>query len=529
MTMNDLKKYKLLLESIENGEMLFELTDKVKNQMVEKFKDEEPTLNDAQIEYYLNKWDQYVNSFEPKFRDITKLSFKQVERLIDDAVTKSELKGKGEIKTFDQSDDIIYDKNNLTILRGDIREKCIKYGDGYSWCISRKDASNMFYSYRMRQNEPVFYFVFDKDRPTSDVWHAVVIYVDNRNIFHVATANNPGDVQMSWEQIEQKHPKLRGLRSLFKSQPLTDEEKSDYKKFKNSVGNNTYKEFTLKEKYKYIRFGHKLTDTQQNDTPKELIGVYAKLMPIYITAETWDRLNSSDKRKVEEGRLEAVKRNWELIQHIPNPSKDVQMTAVQNDGYAIEYIKNPDKDVQMAAVQQDGRLIRYIDNPDKDVQMAAVQQDVRAIEYIDNPDKDLQMTAVQRNGYAIRHIDNPDKDIQMAAVQQIGISIKYIKNPDKDVQMAAVQSRGYVIGYINNPDKDLQMAAVQQDGFLIQSIKNPDKDVQMAAVQQDGTAIIYFENPDKDVQMAAVQNDGDALRYIKNPHPDVVEYVRNNQ
>jgi hypothetical protein len=485
MTMNDLKKYKLLLESIENGEMLFELTDKVKNQMVEKFKDEEPTLNDAQIEYYLNKWDQYVKSFEPKFRDITKLSFKQVERLIDDAVTKSELKGKGEIKTFDQSDDIIYDKNNLTILRGDIREKCIKYGDGYSWCISRKDASNMFYSYRMRQNEPVFYFVFDKDRPTSDVWHAVVIYVDNRNIFHVATANNPGDVQMSWEQIEQKHPKLRGLRSLFKSQPLTDEEKSDYKKFKNSVGNNTYKEFTLKEKYKYIRFGHKLTDTQQNDTPKELIGVYAKLMPIYITAETWDRLNSSDKRKVEEGRLEAVK--------------------------------------------QDGRLIRHIDNPDKDVQMAAVQHYGRAIRHIDSPDKDVQMFAVQQDVNLIQFIKNPDIDVQMAAVQQSDYAIQFIKNPDKDVQIAAVKQKDWAIQFIKNPDKDVQMAAVQQDVRAIDYINNPHPDVQMAAVQQDGTAIIYFENPDKDVQMAAVQNDGDALRYIKNPHPDVVEYVRNNQ
>jgi hypothetical protein len=196
--------------------MLFELNDKVKENLRFKFKRENENLTDAQIDYYLDRWDRYVNNFESQYRDITRLTFSQVEALIDDAETRTQLKGKSKNQPkFDQNDDLIYNKNNLVILKGDLREKCIQYGSGYSWCISRSDASNMFYSYRMRMNEPMFYFVFDKDLPDTNIWHAVVIYVDNSNIFHVATSNNPGDVQMTWDEIVSKKPKLSGLESLF--------------------------------------------------------------------------------------------------------------------------------------------------------------------------------------------------------------------------------------------------------------------------------------------------------------------------
>ena len=61
------------------------------------------------------------------------------------------------------TNDIVYDSNNLLILNGDTKEKCICYGRGYTWCISRQDASNMFNTYRYRYDEINFYFIFDKD------------------------------------------------------------------------------------------------------------------------------------------------------------------------------------------------------------------------------------------------------------------------------------------------------------------------------------------------------------------------------
>lgn len=245
----------LIVESLK----LNELTDRTKQRMRDKFKQENSNLTDAQINYYLDRWDRYANAFEPQYKDITRLSFAQVERLIDDAETASNLKGQGERKTFDPNDDMIYNRNNLKIIKGDLREKCIQYGQGYTWCISRADASNMFFTYRMRLDEPMFYFVFDLDKPRDDEWHAVVIYIDNQGTYRVATATNPGDKQMTWDEIVRYQPKLQGLQKLFVHQPLTSQERSDYEKYGRLASLEQYNQFSLKEKYKYIQFGHDLT------------------------------------------------------------------------------------------------------------------------------------------------------------------------------------------------------------------------------------------------------------------------------
>lgn len=476
---------------------LFELNDKVKDNLRFKFKRENQELTDAQIDYYLDRWDRFSNTFDSQYRDITRLTFAQVEQLIDDAETKTQLKGTAKpARVFDQNDDLIYNKNNLVILKGDIREKCIQYGDGYSWCISRKDASNMFYSYRMRMNEPMFYFVFDKDLPSENIWHAVVIYVDNQNIFHVATSNNPGDVEMTWGEIVSKKPKLSGLESLFVHQPLTAEEKADYKKYGRPVDLATYKNFSLKGKYKYIQFGHRLSDEQQDATPNELIGVYAKQMPINISENTWNRLNPSDKRKVEEGQLTVIEENPEAIERIKNPSERVQkiayakMLGIDNfDNMTLEQL-------QLQLIQRYRYAIDYIKNPSERVHKAAYAR-LYGIDDIDNMTlEQVQLAAIQKNGNVISYIDNPNERIQLAAVQQ---------NPDL---IAYIVDKGIT------PSETVQLATVRQNPEMIYYIKNPSEAVQLAAVQQDGTAIKYINNPSEEVQLAAVQHDGYAIKYI---------------
>jgi hypothetical protein len=354
---------------------LLEIADRVKQQLRDHFKQENPNLTDAQINYYLDRWDRFAPAFDPQFRDITRLTFAQIEKLIDDAQTRSELKGRAQPEqTFDQNDDLIYDQNGLTILRGDLREKCIQYGQGYSWCISRRDASNMFYTYRMRKDEPVFYFVFDKNRPQTDVWHAVVIYVDKYRNYHVATADNPGDQQMDWNIILRYQPRLKGLESLFKSQPLTAEEKEDWKKFGQEVDDETYEQFNLRDKYKYIQFGHDLSREQQSATPQELIGTYAKRAPLALSKQTVSRLNSSDLKYVEAERIKIVKQNPDLISNIKEPSEAVQMAAVQADYRVIVYMYNPTESVQKYVVEQDIWMFPDIKNASPAVQEYAVKQ-----------------------------------------------------------------------------------------------------------------------------------------------------------
>lgn len=347
--------------NIDSMSILVEVSDAVKSQMRTKFKKENDLLTDQQIDYYLNNWDKYSSSFPNDKKDITRLTFSEVERLIDDAVTKSMLKGKLKPKTFNKDDDIIYNKDNLVILRGDLKEKCIQYGQNYSWCISRKDASNMFYTYRMRANSPMFYFVFDKDKPQHDVWHAIVVYVDRNSRsmrldgkydfnVHVATADNPGDKFMSWRELTMFQPKLKGLETLFKHAPLSDEEREDYLKYGKTVDLGTYEDYSLKEKYKYIKFGHRLNSDAQDITPKELIGVYAKLNSTFITFKTWNRLSNTDKKAVIKNVFEAAVHH-DFIMNIGVPWKDLDIPQdLKDEGYhntiMVDYIKKYPDDYQ---------------------------------------------------------------------------------------------------------------------------------------------------------------------------------------
>ena len=262
--------------------------------MLARFKSETPTISDAEIKKYLDKWDRYSSTFDTSYKDITKLTLKQVMQLIDDAETRSKIKGKSFDSQPSSKDDTIYDQNNLLILLGDLKEKCIQYGKGYNWCISRTDANNMYYQYRTGSSEPVFYFVFDRERPKTDPWHAVVIHVTKNGTYRVTDTHNQKDALMTWGEIEQKAPRLRGLQSLFKYVPMSDDEK----KYSVKVTDKVYAGYSLKEKYMYITFGHTLTPKQQQSTPDELIGVYAKRHTDAITKQTYDRLRPGDQRKI---------------------------------------------------------------------------------------------------------------------------------------------------------------------------------------------------------------------------------------
>lgn len=348
--------------------VILEVSDKIKQQVAVRFKQENPKLTDQQINYYLDRWDRFANSFPPDKRDIMRLPFREIESLIDAAETRKMLKGEIRPEGVKNKSDALYNENNLEIYKGDLREKCIIYGEGYSWCISRRDASNLFWSYRMNLGEPMFYFVFDLDKPKTDPWHAVVIYVDQEMTYHVALATNLGDREMTWREISQKQPKLAKLKKLFKPKPLTATEKAEYKKYNDSRDLGEYKELNLEEKYRYIMFGHELTAEQQTATPQELIGVYAKQQSLYISKETWMRLSPGDRKKVEENQFKEVEQDGLAIEDILEagiiPSEAMQIAAVTENGNSIQYILkagiNPSEAVQISAIKSHDNAFQHI-------------------------------------------------------------------------------------------------------------------------------------------------------------------------
>ena len=353
-------------------EIINEISDRVKQATRDRWQQEDENLTDQQIDYYLDRWDRFAKSFPADKRDITRLSFADAENLIDAAEARQALRGKKKPKTTAQTDGAmpghIYNKNNLVIYKGDSKPKCIQYGSGYTWCISRSDSSNLYNRYRFASDEPVFYFVFDRNRPKNDPWHAAVIYVTRDNRYMVATADNPGDQEMTWQQISQKQPKLSQLQNLFKPQPPSAEERADYAKYGKPVSSETYDNFSYQEKIKYIEFGNELDSNQEAELDSQLLSLYSKQNPGALSVDSLNRLSIGDFRYVlknaddiyihdleeirQEGDSKKQKIVWELITQnaeyaylyayhvIEGEFPEGEAAIAQSPGYASEYALN---------------------------------------------------------------------------------------------------------------------------------------------------------------------------------------------
>ena len=300
--------------------------EEISQKVYKKFKDERPELTDNVIEFYVDTFDKNKNG--PRIKgaghstDIMTYSWDDLEKLIDanfPTSTASEERIDVDMKPIESGDD------TLQIFLGDRREKCIALrqkfedisGESYYWCISRNDSSNMFNSYRFRANEPIFYYVFDTERSKKDIYHAVVIYVNSGGQYFVATADNPGDKQMTWEQISQKMPKLKNLKHLFKHIPLTEKEKKIYNIVKNKMSSEEFDALTYDLKEAYVDSGHKLTENQIHSLfklDKDLVNKYCTMhQNLFLPLDVWKKLPPATKRKVKENITLNRKEEFELI------------------------------------------------------------------------------------------------------------------------------------------------------------------------------------------------------------------------
>jgi hypothetical protein len=198
----------------------------------------------------------------------------------------------------------IYNKNGIEVFYADNPRACIKYKGSipYEWCIARNDSANMFYSYRFGSNEPAFYFVKDVEATQEELasiakkgvingtfenkYHFIVIQVpkyfdpNNNEIqqYTVTSANNDGEIPMSWNRIVEINPKLAVIKDVLKPKLLTKEEKAQYERFKNGISDNEFKKLSYEDKKSYLEIYPKpnkpITTNQFLLLPDDLKNLY---------------------------------------------------------------------------------------------------------------------------------------------------------------------------------------------------------------------------------------------------------------
>ena len=253
--MNKYRAYiKYLLEAI---------SPKVINRMKEQWKQENNALTDGMMDYYIRSFEKYKSSDKVIEKDITKYSFKELEKVIDSNFIQHRKQQENKI-----SNESIYNQDGLIIYEAPNRESCVSIGKGEKWCISRTDASNMYNSYRFALQEPNFYFIKNERLPSNNKWSFFVLMALNNGYYSLASRDNSGDFtgskQISWEDVLKNVPFLKDVKDLFKSRPLTEFEKEVYKKVKPKVSNNDLLEHfgSLYLVGEYIGIGHSLSSNQ---------------------------------------------------------------------------------------------------------------------------------------------------------------------------------------------------------------------------------------------------------------------------
>jgi hypothetical protein len=271
---------------IDIGSSLNEYAQNILNKLADKFRAENPNLTDEQLSYYINRFDQLKSSPKVTQKDILKYSFADLEKLVDSFPTKM----KSQPKSSDNNDvefsdgELIYNKAPLQILHGDSPKQCVKIKGDFSasWCIART-SGNMYHNYRFGNSEPSFYFVKNLERLNKitklkdDPYCFFVVQINNQGRYIVTSALNDGDKELTWEQLLKIEPLLQGTDKLFVHKALSDDDKADYKRFKNGFPDNMYKELSFDDKKKYISITNKLSDNQFEKTPDELINDYISI------------------------------------------------------------------------------------------------------------------------------------------------------------------------------------------------------------------------------------------------------------
>jgi hypothetical protein len=158
-------------------------------------------------------------------------SIKKIERGLVDLVNNNRWINDTEIKAGNtiynpKNDDVMFENDNIIILNTDTKAKCVMYGQGESWCITKPEL-NYYNTYRLNYMATP-YFVLQKNVQGDE--HKFVIMNYGHRGYAIADRSNSGlrsggvNDAMSWDEIEQQLPNLQGLERYFPYREITDDE-----------------------------------------------------------------------------------------------------------------------------------------------------------------------------------------------------------------------------------------------------------------------------------------------------------------
>jgi len=195
--------------------------------LIEKFKKEEPGLTPTIIKNYIDRFERIKNNLPEK--DINKYSWKDLENAVDGYQTKDKIKA-GKLDPTVTDANLLYNQNGIRIYLGKDKKSCIRYGNGYTFCISARGKESMYGYYRV-SNRGTPYFIFNDNLPKENINHVLVLFVYNKakkrwnSRYSITNALNKGEkFYEKLQDIINQHPWLKPITNF-----VDDIDKGDLK------------------------------------------------------------------------------------------------------------------------------------------------------------------------------------------------------------------------------------------------------------------------------------------------------------
>jgi hypothetical protein len=169
--------------------------------LIEKFQKEDPSLTRDTIEMYIKDFEKIKNKLQNK--DISTYSWENLESTVDGNRQEPKIKA-GKLDPTITDSNLLYNKDGVRIYLGKDKSSCIRYSNGYTFCIGARGERNMYNRYRIGYNGTP-YFIFNDNLPKENNTHLMVLFVyenvdDPR--YSVTLASNKPEDQKRYDKIK---------------------------------------------------------------------------------------------------------------------------------------------------------------------------------------------------------------------------------------------------------------------------------------------------------------------------------------
>ena len=305
-----------IIHVVSNLFPLLEYSEGEINRLMDKFKEEADDLNieisDEQLRKYIERFDQLKNSPKITEKDLRKYPLPKLIKL----VTSSE---GAEVEKEDDTPDVVYSGEGITIWNGAKEGNCINYGSGERWCITRGSYSN--YRYSEGRGYPTFYLAKNANladyEPLSFVAIQVrdISYEDERYVY-TNRVNSPHESRpMNFSGLLSEVPWLRdipNIKGILKYIPLSSAEKATqvYKNKDISIREWVNLPFSAKKQYLVVKQGSReiFSDISNDEFVSKYLPKYPQIatfiaitpgiLPSLTLLKNLDKFSNNDRKSI---------------------------------------------------------------------------------------------------------------------------------------------------------------------------------------------------------------------------------------